>query len=123
MAAKILIQGSIVRAIYGITTLLFPGLVAASVGMSEDEVGPEARYFVRLFGGRDLMVAAGTAAAVRAGEEGKATAVNLACEFTDSVSLVGEVRSRGGIDKTLTIGLLFNLFGYLTWLRALAAGR
>ncbi len=123
MAAKILMQGSIVRACYGIVALLFPKLLLAGVGMSEEDIGPEARYFNRLFGGRDLLVAGATVAAVRAGEESKATTVNLICEFTDSVSLVEEARSRGGMDKTLTIGLLFNVFGYLTWLRALAAGR
>lgn len=121
MAGKILIQGSIVRATYGVLALLFPKLLLAGSGMSEREVGAEGRYFNRLFGGRDLMVAVGTIAAVRAGEESKATSANLICEFTDSVSLVEEVRSRGGMDKTLTIGLLFNVFGYLTWLRALLA--
>src|SRR5437588_8229682 len=100
MAAKILIQGSIVRAGYGLLALLFPKLLLAGAGMSEAQLGPEARYFNRLFGGRDLLVAGATIAAVRSGEEMKATQANLVCELTDTVSLIEEVRSRGGIDRT-----------------------
>jgi hypothetical protein len=123
MAAKILIQGSAIRATYGILAMLFPKVLAAGAGLSESRVGEEGRYFNRLFGGRDLMVAVGTVAAVRAGAEGKAVGANLACELTDSVALVEELRVRGGIDRTLAIGLAFNVAGYATWLRALAASR
>ena len=119
MAAKILIQGSIVRAAYGVLALLFPKLLLASVGMSQEDVGAEGRYFNRLFGGRDLLVAGATIAAAKAGNETQAVKANLFCEFTDSVSLVEEARSRGGLDRTLAIGLAFNVFGYATWVRAL----
>lgn len=121
MAAKILIRGSIVRAAYGILALLFPKLLLAGSGMTEDQLGPDARYFNRLFGGRDLLVAAATVIAAKAGEEAKATQANLACEATDTVSFLGELRSRGGLDRTLAIGLAFNLLGYANWLRALRA--
>jgi hypothetical protein len=121
VAAKILIQGSVVRATYGILALLFPKLLMSSVGISEEQLGPEARYFNRLFGGRDLLVAGATIAAVRTGELEKATQANLICELTDTISLVEEARSRGGIDRTLAIGLVFNVGGYATWLRALRA--
>ncbi len=121
MAAKILIRGSIIRAGYGVLALLFPKLLLAASGMSEEQLDPEARYFNRLFGGRDVLVAGLTVAAARAGEETLATEINLACEFTDTVSLLEEARGRGGMDRTLTIGLLFNLLGYFTWLRALRA--
>ncbi len=121
MAAKILIRGSIVRAGYGILALLFPKLLLAGSGMTEDQLGPDARYFNRLFGGRDLLVAAATVIAAKAGEEEKATQANLACEATDTVSFLGELRSRGGLDRTLAIGLAFNLLGYANWLRALRA--
>jgi hypothetical protein len=121
MAAKILIQGSIIRAAYGLLALLFPKFLFASVGMNEADVDPEARYFNRLFGGRDLLVAGATVAAVKAGAETPALKANLLCEFTDSVSLAEELRSRGKLDRTLTIGLAFNVVGYLTWIRALLA--
>ena len=74
-----------------------------------------------MFGGRDLLVDGMTVLGVRAGQERQMTAVNLTCEATDSVSLLEELRSRGGMDRTLWIGLLFNLTGYATWLRALVA--
>lgn len=85
-------------------------------------MGPEARYFNRLFGGRDLLVAGATVLAVRSGNSKDAIKANLLAEFTDTVSLVEEARGRGGLDKTLAIGLAFNLAGYATWLGALRAG-
>ena len=121
MAGKILIQGSVVRALYGILALLVPKLLLAGVGMSEEDVGNEARYFNRLFGGRDLLVAIGTVAAVRAGAEAKAVRANLFCEATDSIALGEEIRVRGKIERTTIIGAVFNVFGYFTWLRALGA--
>jgi hypothetical protein len=122
MARKILIQGSIVRATYGLLALLFPKLLLAGVGMSEADF-TDARYFNRLFGGRDLLVAGATAAAIRGGAESQATKVNLLCELTDTVSLVEEARARKRLDRVLAIGLVFNLAGYATWLRALLATR
>jgi hypothetical protein len=121
MAAKLLIQGSVGRAAYGILALLFPKLLFKSVGMDEAGVDPEARYFNRLFGGRDLLVAGATVAAIRSGAEKQATKANLICELTDTVSLAGELKARGGMDRTLAIGLAFNLAGYATWVRALRA--
>jgi hypothetical protein len=119
MAAKLLIQGSVGRAAYGVLALLFPKLLFRSVGMSG--VDPEARYFNRLFGGRDVLIAGATVAAAKAGAEKQATQANLICELTDTVSLAGELRARGRMDRTLAIGLAFNVVGYATWLRALRA--
>src|SRR5947209_20078940 len=121
MARKILLQGSAIRAAYGTLALLFPQLLTASIGMSEEQVGAEARYFNRLFGGRDLLIAALTVLAVRQGEERPATAVNLLCEATDTVALLEELRRRGGWDRVLAVGLAFNVTGYATWARALLA--
>jgi hypothetical protein len=119
MAAKVLIQGSVIRAGYGLLALLAPKLLLRCVGMTEEQLGPDARYFNRLFGGRDVLVAAATVAAVRKGVLKEATIANIACEVTDSISLVEEARSRGGLDRVLAIGLAFNVGGYATWLRAL----
>jgi hypothetical protein len=121
MAGKIMIQGSVVRALYGILALFLPRLLFASVGVSENDVGEDARYFNRLFGGRDLLVALGTVAAVRAGADAKAVRVNLFCEATDSIALGEEIRARGRLERTTIIGAVFNLAGYATWLRALRA--
>lgn len=122
MASKLLLQGSAMRGAYGLLALLFPKLLNAGAGMSEEEVDADARYLNRLFGGRDLVVAGLTLAAVRAGEERQATNLNLICEATDTIALLEEVRTRGGLDRTLAIGLAFNVAGYATWLRALRAG-
>lgn len=53
---------------------------------------------------------------------------NLACELTDTISLVEEVRVRGGrrgirigMDRILALGLAFNIAGYVAWVRALRA--
>jgi hypothetical protein len=121
MAAKILLQGSALRATYGLLALLFPKLLNSAAGMAEEDVDPDARYLNRLFGGRDLLVAGLTAAAVKSGEHRHATNINLICEGTDTVSLLEELRSRGGLDRTLAIGLAFNVAGYATWVRALRA--
>ncbi len=123
MASRILLQGTALRATYGLLALLFPKLLNAAAGIGEEEVDPDARYLNRLFGGRDLLVAGLTVAAVRAGEEKRATNLNLICEGTETISLVEELRGRGGIDRTLAIGLAFNVAGYATWLRALRSLR
>jgi hypothetical protein len=101
--------------------MLFPKQLAAAGGMSEDEVDLDARYLNRLFGGRDLLVAALTIGAVRRGDDAHAAKLNLVAEATDTISLIEELRGRGGLDRTLLIGLLFNAFGYATWVRALNA--
>jgi hypothetical protein len=119
MRAKILIQGSIIRAAYGILALLFPKQLFASIAMKD--VDEDARYLNRLFGGRDLTVAALTVAGVRSGNTGQALATNIACEVTDSVSLVEEIRASGKLRRALVVGLAFNIVGYATWIRALLA--
>ncbi|OAI40107.1 hypothetical protein AYO39_02035 [Actinobacteria bacterium SCGC AG-212-D09] len=89
----------------------------------EDEVDPDARYLNRLFGGRGLLVAGLTVAAVRAGDERHAFNINLICEGTDTVSLLEELRVRGAVDRAVAIGIAFNVAGYATLLRALRALR
>jgi hypothetical protein len=119
MREKILVQGSLIRAAYGVLALLFPKQLFAAIGMKNTD--PEARYVNRLFGGRDLLVAAATVDATRRGNALKATIANLACEATDSVSLVEELRLRGKLERTLIVGLVLNVIGYATWIRALIA--
>jgi hypothetical protein len=121
MAAKVLLQGSVVRASYGVLALLFPKLLLAGAGMRDAELDDNARYFNRLFGGRDLLVAGATYGAVKAGALSPAVKANLVCELTDTVSLLEEIRARGRMDRFLAIGLAFNLGGYATWVRALRA--
>lgn len=119
MRATILLQGSVIRAAYGVLALFFPKILFGSIGMRDVDV--EARYLNRLFGGRDLTIAATTLAAVRRGETTAATALNLSCEITDTISLVQEIRTEGGLRRSLWVGVAFNLTGYITWIRALLA--
>ncbi len=120
-AKQLLLQGSAARAAYGISALFFPNQLAAAGGMSPDDVDLDARYINRLFGSRDLLVAGLTIGAIRRGEEKQAAWMNLIAEATDTISFMEEARARGGLDRTLFIGLVFNVFGYATWVRALNA--
>jgi hypothetical protein len=115
-AAGILIRGSVGRAAYGAAALLFPKVFDAVAPLDQ-----EARYFNRLFGGRDLTIAAGAVAMVRKGELRGPLGANFACEVTDTIALVQEIRTRGGLDRSTWIGLAFNVAGYATWLRAALA--
>jgi hypothetical protein len=117
-AQAILIQGSLGRAAYGLLALMFPKVFDAVAPLDAD-----ARYFNRLFGGRDLTIAAGTMAMVRKGELVGPIGANIACEVTDTVALVQEIRARGKLDRSTGIGLAFNVVGYATWLRAVFALR
>jgi hypothetical protein len=119
MRERILIQGSLIRVAYGVGSLLFPKVLFASIGMKE--IDPEARYLNRLFGGRDLVIAGLTVDAARRGNGVSAAVTNLLCEATDTVGLVEEVRARGKLERALIVGLVFNVLGYATWIRALLA--
>lgn len=119
MRGKILIQGSIIRALYGKLALFLPRQLFASVGLKG--VDDDARYLNRLFGGRDIIIAAATVAAVRRGDTREATALNMACELTDSLALVEELRTGQGLRRSLVIGIAFNIVGWATWIRALLA--
>jgi len=123
VARAIFIQGSIVRGLYGILAMLAPKvLIASAPGMKENDLNDDARYFNRLFGGRDLLVALATIAAVRRGAVGReVVAANVFCEVTDSISLAEELRARRKLDAMTVIGALFNLAGYATWIRGARA--
>lgn len=123
MVAKTLIRGSIFRAAYGVLALLLPNLLVKLAGMQPEQIDQDARYFNRLFGGRDLVVAGATVAAAKAGAEREALKANIFCELTDSVSIIEELRAGRGFDQTLAIAVGFNVIGYLTWLKALRALR
>ncbi|MGI8429894.1 MAG: hypothetical protein ACR2OB_11470 [Solirubrobacteraceae bacterium] len=121
MTKKTLIASSLARALYGVLALLAPKLLFGSVGIKQVGVDPQARYFNRLLGGRDLLVAGATLAAVRSGAHSAAVKANVACELTDTVALVEELRVRGRLDRTLAVGLVLNVGGYAAWLHALWA--
>lgn len=119
MRANILLQGSMIRATYGILAMFFPKLLFGSIGMKD--VDDDARYLNRLFGGRDLTIAALTVDELRRGKTADAAILNLVCEVTDTIALLGEVRQTGKVRRALAVGIGFNVLGYFTWIRALMA--
>lgn len=120
LARTVVIQGSVVRGLYGLLALLFPKLlIAAMPGLRDEDYDEDARYFNRLLGGRELFVAIATVLAVRGTESQRdAVAANVICELTDSVALIAELRHRRRFDRMTVIGAAFNLAGHATWLRA-----
>ena len=119
-ARKIVIQGSVVRGLYGLLALFAPKLlIAATPGIRDEDYDKDARYFNRLFGGRELSIATATVLILRrTGAEREAVAANVICELTDSLALVAEVRARRGFDRMTAVGAVFNVAGHATWLRA-----
>jgi hypothetical protein len=116
-----LMGGVVLRTVYGVLALGAPRLMFRSAGQSEPD--PNVRYFNALFGGRDIVVAGWTVAALRQGREREALAANIGCELGDSIALVQELRVRGGLDLFTGVGLAFNLLGWASWTRAAAALR
>ncbi len=108
-------NGLVVRALYGVLALFAPNLLFK---LSGKPVEDEPRYFNALFGGRDLSITAASVAALRAGRVEDAVKLNMTCEATDTISLLQEVRARGGFDQTLIAGLAFNIGGWATWIAA-----
>jgi hypothetical protein len=116
-----LMVGAIVRTVYGLLSLGAPRLMFRSAGAAEPD--PNVRYFNALFGGRDIVVAGWTAAALCQGREREALVANIGCELGDSIALVQELRTRRGLDLFTGVGLAFNLAGWAAWSRAAAALR
>lgn len=101
---------ALVRILYGLFALFAPKRMFASMGFEDPE--PDARYFNALFGGRDIVVGAWTLKAVGDGDIDQALLANAGCEATDMVSLVQEVRQRGGLDRATAAGIAFNVIGW-----------
>jgi hypothetical protein len=114
-AQQLMRNGLTVRALYGIFALFLPNVLFK---LSGKPVEDEPRYFNALFGGRDLSVTAASVAAIKAGRTADAVKLNMSCEATDTISLLQEVRARGGFDQTLVAGLAFNIGGWATWIAA-----
>ncbi len=121
MAERLIIQGSVGRAIYGIIALFFPKLFEQGPGGVR--FGPDARYLNRLFGARDILLAMITIFSVQRGNVREALAINMVAEATDSVAVVAEIADRGGVDKVTAGGVVFNVFGFANWIRAAKALR
>lgn len=120
-ASAILMLNAALRTAYGVGALLAPDAQAWAARMPT--LPADARYFNALFGGRDLTVAAGTAALLRGGHEKAALVVATSCEITDLLAWTQEARRRGDPDQTVLLGAAFNVVGALTCLAAASARR
>ena len=98
MARAILIEGSIGRGLSGILALLAPKMLVAAVpGIREEDVHEDARYFNRLLGGRELLVAIATVIAARQGRgEREAVAVTFSARSQTRFRLLVSYASAGG---------------------------
>ncbi len=116
MAARTVIMGSLGRGLYGVLALFFPKLFERGPAAITDD---DTRYFNRLFGARDILVAFISIVAVQRGNVREAVAINLIAETSDAVANVQEIRERGGPDASTIVGVAFNVVGFSTWLSAL----
>jgi hypothetical protein len=114
-----IIQGSLLRATYGVLAAAAPRMLLKALFLDEAVLGEQGRYFNRLLGGREIIVATRSIAAVNAGEPEKAVKINLLCSATDTMALLHELKERGGMDATLMRGLGFNMLSWAITLRAM----
>jgi hypothetical protein len=108
---------------YGVGALLFPSAMARARMVPETDDRPEARLFVRGFGGHQLGVAAlGLASRRWQGLERPAIALAVAIDVLDLVTVAVEARARGRMDPELAGGLALSAAGVGTGWPALGAG-
>ena len=94
--------GAAFRTSVGAGYLLAPARMAAARLAPETDDSPDARLFVRGFGGHQLVTGAITLAALRARRLlGPALALNVLIDGLDLTSAALEVRRRGQADRTL----------------------
>jgi hypothetical protein len=128
MTARLLMLGaSAVRLAVGAGYLLAPARMAAARLAPETEGHPDARLFVRGFGGHQLVTAAMTLAATRTTELVRpALVLSLLIDLFDVTSAGLEIRARGRSDTPLVEGIAFSGAGLVSSavaLRALHPGR
>jgi hypothetical protein len=119
MKGKKIIQGSLVRAVYGVVSLLFPKVLFTATGLKDAD--PDTRYINRILGGRELLLASSSALSVRDGSTNGALAANLVAAASDTVALVEEIRERGKVERALVVGIGFNVLSYVLWFRSALA--
>jgi plasmid stabilization system protein ParE len=114
-ARLLLLVNAGARVAYGTGGLLSPAAMER-LGMAADTPErPEARLFVRAFGGHMIGVGAfGLMALHRRRNERPAAAVALAIDLADIVSALVESAKRGRLDSDLSGGIVFSASGAIT---------
>jgi len=97
-----MLGGAAVRLAVGAGYLLASSSMASARLAPQTADRPDARLFVRGFGGHQLLIGALTLAAARARRlAGPVVALNLLIDALDMTSTALEVRARGRADRTL----------------------
>jgi hypothetical protein len=122
-ARSLALFGSVVRGAWGLGALAAPEPMRKAQltgGLGLDL--PDARLYVRGFGGHQLLIAGFTIAALRSDELLRpALVLSALLDGFDIASAVAEIPARGGPDRTTVAGIVFSGGGALTFLAALRA--
>jgi hypothetical protein len=122
-ARSLALVGSLVRGAWGIGALAAPkAMRSAQLTGGRDLDRPDARLYVRGFGGHQVLMAGFTIAALRSDDLLRpALVLDVLLDGLDIASAVAEIPARGELDRTLTAGIVFSGVGALTSLAALRA--
>lgn len=100
------------RIAYGVGTLLSPAGMARLEMAPDMSAHPEARLFVRAFGGHMIGVGSLAVLALRHRQLHRpAAAAALAIDVADVVSAIVETARRGQLDRDLSGGIVFSACG------------
>ena len=103
------------RIAYGMGTLLSPAVMARLRMAPDTSEQPEARLFVRAFGGHMIGVGSLGLLALRDRRFHRpAAAAALAIDVADIVSALAEAAKRGQLDPDLSGGIVFSASGAVT---------
>jgi hypothetical protein len=117
---SLMLVNSVFRLAYGAGALLAPSAMVAAQMVPDTDDRPEARLFVRGFGGHQLAVAAvGLAGARSRRLERAGIALAVAIDVADAISAAAEARARGRMDGDLVGGLVLSTAGAATAAAAL----
>lgn len=109
--------GAAVRAAFGVASLAFPGKASRLFGFPKTENTPTARLMGRLFGVRELAMAALVLSALDDRERlGHACAISAAVDAGDVAVAVGTLRRSDGVRLPAVLTMLAGSAGAISWL-------
>jgi hypothetical protein len=115
MADRLLLLNAATRVAYGVGTLASPALMERAGLASGTPERPDARLFVRAFGGHMVAVGSFGLLALRRERHRRAAATAaLAIDLADIASALVETAKRGRLERDLAGGIAFSAAGALT---------
>jgi len=113
---------SAMRTAFGLGALLAPGLLGRIFGISGRQDVASARFMTRLWGVRELALAAATVqGAGQAATLERTVRLNLAVDAADAASSLPALLRREGLDRAALMTVAFGLVGAAGWARLLRA--